>query len=187
MIVFAVAIAACSPRSQEPLATPVAAPRTSTFAPVFVDTIDNQPATHVAVGGKVRVRVADPVTATNAYGPFAIATTGDTVVITATGAGTGWIELETATGYAKFAMSAASISSVGLVESPCGSYAMVVLRDGRGKRLVDATLRVAPGSAPVTFVRDQWDLVELAAPVGAVLVKTDLLDATAAPRVIDQS
>ncbi|MDQ3336054.1 MAG: hypothetical protein M4D80_12870 [Myxococcota bacterium] len=170
-------VAACTVPSEAPVAMP-AAPRESTVDVTFVDTLDGTPATHIAVGGKLRVRVPDAPTETTASGPFAIATAGDTLVITATAAGAGEIELETPFGYARFAVTAAPIESVGILVESSGR-GRVALRDASGKRLVDASLRVAPGSAPVAFDRDGWDRIELdTTSPGHVLVKTDLLAAT---------
>lgn len=175
-------ITACTAERREPVA--VGAPvRASTFDAAFMDTIDGAPATHLAVGGKLRVRIPDGVTYTNAFGPFAITSTSlDTLVITATGAGTGEIEIETATGYTRFAVSAAPIKSVGMVfDLSNPKHATVTLRDAHGNRLVDASLRIAPGSAPVSLFREAWDRVVFQSlPPGDVLVTTDLLGATRA-------
>jgi hypothetical protein len=172
--------AACTVPSREPVAMMPAAARASTVDVTFVDTLDGTPSTHIAVGGKLRVRVPDAPTETLASGPFAIATAGDLLVITATAAGAGEIEIETPFGYARFAVTAAPIESVGIVvEESLPGRGRVALRDASGNRLVDASLRVAPGSAPVAFDRDGWDRIELdTSSPGEVLVKTDLLAAT---------
>jgi hypothetical protein len=174
------ATAACAPDTKAPIAVPAVA-RASTLDVNFVDTIDGANATHVAVGGRVRVRVADPVTAMLAYGPFAIShSTDDMLAIVATGAGSGEIEIETATGYARFAVTSAPIDDVTMAfDATNPRHATIVLRDAQGKRLVDANLRIASGSAPVTFVRGAWDqIVFETLPPGDVFVKTDLLGAT---------
>ncbi len=178
---------ACTEARQPPAPTAAPATRASTLAVAFLDQIDSAPATRLAVGGKLRIRVPDgQVTATNAFGPFSIAqSTGfDTFVIKATGAGTGQIEIETPTGYARISLAAAPIASVEIEfdNVAMSRRATVKLRDSEGTRLVDASLRVAPGSAPVAFLRDTWDAVELDArpPGGDVLVKTDLLGTTRA-------
>jgi hypothetical protein len=149
-----------------------------------MDKIDNAPATHIAVGGKVRVRVpGGEVTSSNAYGPFIITPAGfEMFTVKATGEGTGEIEIETTTGYARIALSAAPIASVGIVfDEKSERHATVALLDASGRRLVDASLRVAPGSAPVSFMRDAWDrIVFESLPPGVVFVKTDLLGATKA-------
>ena len=170
-------VAACAAEADAPVATPAPA-RTPTFEVAFVDTLDGAAATHIAVGGRLRVRLPDAATSANAVGPFAIATDGDHVVITATGPGAGEIEIETLTGYTRFALSAAPIASVGIVVET-QHRARVALRDANGKSLVDASLRVAPGRAPVSFLRDAWDRVELGS-TGDIFVKTDLLGATRA-------
>nr|MBA3500959.1 hypothetical protein [Deltaproteobacteria bacterium] len=137
-------VAACTVPSEAPVAMP-AAPRESTVDVTFVDTLDGTPATHIAVGGKLRVRVPDAPTAMLAAGPFAITPAGDMLVITATAPGTGEIELETPFGSARFAVSAAAIDSVRIIpDAATSGYARVALRDESGKRLVDASLRVAP-------------------------------------------
>ncbi len=175
--------AACSNEVKEPVAMPAIA-RASTLAVTVVDKIENAPATHIAVGGKVRVRVpGGEVTSSNAYGPFLIAPAGfETFTVKATGEGTGEIEIETTTGYARVALSAAPIASVGIVfDERSERNATVALLDANGRRLVDASLRVAPGSAPVSFMRDAWDrIVFESLPPGEVFVKTDLLGATKA-------
>lgn len=183
VLLAVVAAAACTSDAREPVAVPAVA-RASTFDVVFVDTIANAPATHVAVGGKLRVRIpGGGVTWTSTYGPFAISSTSfDTFVIKATGTGTGEVEIETTTGYTRLALSAAPIASVGIVfDAETQRRATVALVDAHGKRLVDASLRVAPGSAPVSFLRDAWDRIEFETlPPGDVFVKTDLLSATRA-------
>ena len=180
-VLLAAALAACT-ASAEPAPRPAAAPA-ATLVVTFVDTLDGAPATHIAVGGKLRVRVPDAPTALLASGPFAIAPAGDALVITATGAGTGEIEIETPFGAARFAVTAAPITSVGIITRVPG-HAQVALRDASGNRLVDASLRVAPGSAPVAFDRGGWDQIALDTAVpGTVLVKTDLLAAT--PGVVE--
>src|SRR5690349_10438927 len=100
--ILLVAATACT-EARQPVAVPAPA-RASTFDVAFVDTIDGQAATHLAVGGKLRVQVPNrQVTWMNTFGPFAITSSGaDTLVITATGEGTGEIEIETATGYTRF-------------------------------------------------------------------------------------
>ena len=184
--VFAVALAACSSGSRQGSVPPPPTERASTLEIAFVDTIDNAPAKHLAVGGKLRVRVpSGGVTWANANGPFAVMTkSDDSLVITATGAGTGEIEIETTTGYARFAVSAAPIAKVGILfDAETEKRATVALFDAQGKRLVDASLRIAPGSAPVSFLRDAWDRIEFATlPPGDVFVKTDLIGATRANR-----
>lgn len=184
MLRFAIvfAVAACAPDTKAPIAVPAEA-RASTLDVSFIDTIDGANVTHLAVGGRMRVRVADPVTAMLAYGPFTIAySVDDTLAISATGAGTGEIEIETATGYARFAVTAAPIDSIGMqFDATDPRHATIQLRDANGKRLVDANLRIASGSAPVTFVRGAWDqIVFETLPPGVVFVKTDLLGATQA-------
>ncbi|MDQ3337701.1 MAG: hypothetical protein M4D80_21275 [Myxococcota bacterium] len=175
--------AACSNEVKEPVAMPATA-RASTLAVTVVDKIENAPATHIAVGGKIRLRVpGGEVTSSNAYGPFLIAPAGfETFTVKATGEGTGEIEIETTTGYARVALSAAPIANVGIVfDERSERNATVALLDANGRRLVDASLRVAPGSAPVSFMRDAWDrIVFESLPPGVVFVKTDLLGATKA-------
>jgi hypothetical protein len=180
--VLVVAAVACSRPKKEQVMV-AASERSSTFDVAFVDTFDGAPATHVAVGGKLRVRVPDgQVTATTVGGPFAIAQTDNTFVITATGEGTGEIEIETVTGYTRVVVTAAPIEDVTLQFDPADERnATIVLRDANGKRLVDASLRIAPGSAAVSLLRNTWDhIVFQTLPPGAVLVKTDLLGATRA-------
>ncbi len=181
-IVLALALAACSP-AREPAAAPAAAP-TSTFDVAFLDTIGHAPVTHVAVGGKLRVKIPDDsVISAVAFGPFAVtSTSADTLAITATGAGAGEIEIETVTGYTRFSVTAAPIARVGMVfDRDHPRDATIALLDAGGKRLVDASLRIAPGSAPVSFGRDTWDHVVFETlPPGDVLVKTDLMAATRA-------
>jgi hypothetical protein len=176
-VLLAAVLAACS-ASAEPTPPAAAQAPVPALEVTFVDTLDGADATYLAVGGKLRVRVPDAPTALLAAGPFAIVNAGDSLVITATGEGTGEIEIETPFGATRFAVSAAPIASVSILPSAPGR-AQVVLRDASGNRLVDASLRVAPGSAPITFDRDGWDRIalDLTAP-GAVLVKTDLLAAT---------
>jgi hypothetical protein len=180
LLVVAILAAGCAAEASKP--APATTPITEPALEVtFVDTIDGARATHLAVGGNLRVRVpgAFALSAT-AHGPFAIAQRDDVLVIRATGAGSGEIEIETSAGHARFAVSAAPIAHVGIVrDADASQRATIVLRDASGKRLVDASLRVAPGSAPVTFQRDAWDRVELAGLVDGVRVKTDLLAATA--------
>jgi hypothetical protein len=178
LAVLAVLAAACSAEPREPVvrdATPIAA----TFEVTFVDTIDGAPATHVAVGGRLRVRAPGTlVTAALATGPFAVAQADDTLVIVARGPGAGVIEIETLEGVARIGVSAAPLASASVRVD--GDHGTVVLRDAGGNRLVDASLRIAPGSTPVTFARDVWDRVELGALPGDVLVKTDIVGATRA-------
>jgi hypothetical protein len=185
VLVFATVVAgvACSTEVKEPVAMPATA-RASTLALNVVDKIDDATATHIAVGGKLRVRVpGGEVTSSTASGPFTILPAGfETFVVKATGVGTGEIEIETTTGYARIAVSAASIASVGIVfDAGSERHATVALLDANGRRLVDASLRLAPGSAPVSFMRDAWDrIVFETLPPGEVFVKTDLLGATRA-------
>jgi hypothetical protein len=154
--------------------------RESTFAPVFVDTIDGARATHVAVGGKLRVRIDGQVTTTTPSGPFGAAMNDDVLVITALGAGSGEIEVETTNGYTRIAVSASPIAKVRMAfDRDNDRRATILLLDAKGKQLVDASLRVAPGSAPVSFLRNEWNRVEFETlPPGDVFVKTDLLGAT---------
>jgi len=177
------ALAACSEPKKEQVAI-AASERASTFDVGFIDTFDGAPATHIAVGGKVHIRVPDgQVTAMTVGGPFAVAQSSfDTYTITANGEGVGEIEIETVTGYTRFAVSAAPIDDVALQFDPANERnATIVLRDANRKRLVDANLRIAAGSAAVSFVRGTWDhIVFQTLPPGAVLVKTDLLGATRA-------
>lgn len=174
------ALAACSsePRGREITA---ATRTTATLDVTFVDTIDGARATHLAVGGRMRVRVPGAL-AWSARGPFVIAQqSDDTFAVMARGAGDGEIEIDTIDGLARFQVSAAHVASATVL--PDGNRATVALRDGLGNRLVDASLRVAPGSVPVTFARDAWDRIELTALPGDVLVKTDFVGATRATRV----
>jgi len=180
--VIAAGVSACSPDTKKAPVTAPAVERASTFDVAFVDMIDGAPATHIAVGGKLRVRVPDAqVTSTTVVGSFSIMpTTADTLAITPTGAGTGVIEIETLTGFTRIAVSAAPIDGVAMVFDPADQHnATIVLRDARGKRLVDASLRIAPGSAAVTLRRDAWDhVVFQSLPPGPVLIETDLLGTT---------
>ena len=181
LIAAAVLAAACNAGGKEPVTAPAVA-RASTLAVTILETIDGAPASHIAVGGYLRVRVpGGDVTWSNAYGPFAITASGfDTFVVKATGTGAGEIEIETRSGYARFAVSAAPIATVGIVfDAGSERHATVTLLDTDGKRLADASLRVASGSAPITFARDAWDRIEFETlPPGDVFVKTDLLGAT---------
>lgn len=174
--------AACNAGAKDGKPAPVATDRATTLAVEIVNRIDGTPATHIAVGGKLRIRIpGGDVTATTTAGPFALITAGfDSFEIKATGTGTGEIEIETRTGYARFTVSAAPIARVGIVFDPRSERrATVTLMDDSGHRLVDSTMRIASGSAPVTFARDAWDRIEFETlPPGDVFVKTDLLGAT---------
>ena len=180
LLLIAAVLVGCAAEARERVTvTEAAAPARLVLRPI--DRIDGQPATHLAVGGKLRIRlpVELAVTAT-AHGPFTVSMRGDVLVVAATGAGSGSIDLATTSGDARISVTAAPIAHVELVrDEPASSHATVILRDASGRRLVDASLRVAPGSAPITFDRQVWDRVELAtmSTTDTVRVKTDLLAA----------
>ena len=186
-LAIAVCVAACTAETDEPAPSPSREP---TFEVAYLDEVDSAPATHIAVGGRMRVRTPEPATSLQAVGPFSITEIADdTFAITATAQGRGEIEIETTTGLARFVVSSAPIETIALrptdyelqvpsrdfVFDATNAQATVALFDVDGKRLVDANLRLAGGSAPVSFV-GAWDHIEfqtLAVGVHDVLVKTD--------------
>jgi hypothetical protein len=174
VVYLATAFAACS--SERPPVATIDHAREPTFEVAFVDRIDDQPATHVAVGGRVRVQIADgPATFTSVVGPFAMTNLAhDTFAITALDRGSGSIEIETITGFARFRLTAEPIAQL------AADNTTVLLLDGAGKRLVDSSLRVAGGGAPVALAGawDRLDLGSLAPGVHEIFVQTDLLGPT---------
>jgi hypothetical protein len=158
--VLAAFLVACSSGQAAP-AVQRDAPREATLQVTYLDTIDGAPATHLAVGGRMRITVPGaPASWADVSGPFTlVATSFDTFVITAQGAGSGEVEIETAAGLARFHVSAAPLAKVE-VRDVSSNEAAIALLDADGKRLVDANLRLAGGGAPVTFA-GAWDRIEL--------------------------
>jgi hypothetical protein len=173
-------LVACSGERSAPVKIHDAAPREATLSVSYLDTIDGAPATHLAVGGRMRVRVADgPATSHTVVGPYRVTPANDdTFVITALDAGVGQIEIETITGLARFDVSSAQIANVELRDVSRGT-ASIALLDADGKRLVDTNLRVAGGSAPVTFDDGAWDRIDLRSLAHGrthdIFVKTDTI------------
>jgi hypothetical protein len=174
------ALAACTSEPRAPVVVRDA--RVPTFEVTFLDRIDDMPATHVAVGGRTRVHIPDgPATFTAVAGPFSITSAShDTLVITALDRGVGHVEIETTTGFARFRVSAAPIAKLAVVSDSSDRSRRIALLDDANQRLVDTNLRLAGGSAPVSFAA-AWDRIELGSlPPGAhdIFVQTDVLAPT---------
>lgn len=158
--VLAVALAACSSGQAAPVIRHDA-PREATLDVTYLDTIDGAPATHLAVGGRMRITVPGaPASWADVTGPFSlVATSFDTYVITALDSGSGEVEIETVAGLARFKVTAAPLARIEAREIS-HDEAAIALFDAHGKRLVDANLRLGGGSAPVTF-DGAWDRIGL--------------------------
>jgi hypothetical protein len=158
--VLAAFLVACSSGEAAPRAHKDA-PREATLEVTYLDTIDGAPATHLAVGGRMRITVPGaPASWADVTGPFSlVAQSFDTYVIAALDTGVGEVEIETAAGLARFKVSAAPLAKVEVHDISANEVAIALL-DADGKRLVDANTRLAGGGAPVTLT-GAWDRIDL--------------------------